>query len=45
MGGEPVVDEAAVKILPVVRPQVDGGKVSVLAHLQGNNSGRKRSWV
>ena len=27
------LDEAAIEVLPVIRPQVDGGEVDVLAHL------------
>ena len=33
VGGEPVVDEVAVIILPVVGPEVDCRPVNVLAHL------------
>ncbi len=36
VGSQPVVDEAAVEVLPIVRPEVDGGKIDVLAHLQAH---------
>ncbi len=35
---QPVVDEAVVRVLPVVGPHVDGGKVNVLAHLHADKN-------
>ncbi len=39
VGSQPVVDETSVEVLPVVRPQVDGGKVNVLVHLHASRGG------